>query len=472
MAAGLRFIRSSRFRYAAACAALVSIGFVCVATFALVVPQVFDVSSHDVESARLTAPDAGPAKGVMEFPRQPLDLVLPWITPSWLCGVLLFSFCRAIGWAALRRLRRRAGSDPPPAWLEVLNRVRIRMKVSVPVTLLESGLANVPLVVGHLRPAILMPVGLLAGLPAEQIELILMHEMAHIRRHDYLVNMLQTVVESVMFYNPAVWWISKVIRTERENCCDDIVVESTQKASVYASALAALEEIRSDQREVVMAAAGGSLLKRIRRILGQSEPQSSALVPVLSAVALILMIGGLLAAYPLGQPKLGQIVFPSAYGNWLENDVVYIITAEERAAFVSLSTNVQRDRFIDQFWQRRDPTPGTPENEYKDEHYRRVAYSNEHFSSSLPAPAGLGWRTDRGRIYIMYGPPNEKETHAAGTYIRPDGRTEPYASEFWVYAYLEGIGRNVLLEFVDTNRTGEFRQSIDPASKLNLLKTR
>src|SRR5947209_118738 len=120
------------------------------------------------------------------------ERLLPYITPLWLSGVLLFSLCRAAGWAALRRLRRRAVSDAPQAWLETLNRIRVRMKAARPVALLESGLTRIPLVIGHLRPAILMPVGLLAGLPAEQVELILMHEMAHIRRCDYLVNILQT----------------------------------------------------------------------------------------------------------------------------------------------------------------------------------------------------------------------------------------------------------------------------------------
>jgi GWxTD domain-containing protein len=227
-----------------------------------------------------------------------------------------------------------------------------------------------------------------------------------------------------------------------------------------------------------MAAAGGSLVKRIRRILRQSEPQTSALVPVLSAVALIVVIAGLLAAHPVGQqPQPGQIVFPNPYASWLEENVVYIITPQERAAFLGLSTDAQRDQFIEQFWQRRDPTPGTRENEFRDEHYRRIAYANEHFTSSLPGPTGLGWRTDRGRIYIMYGKPDEIESHpSGGTYVRPvqegGGTTTTFPFEIWRYGYIESIGRNVLLEFVDTNRTGEFRQSIDPASKSNLLKAR
>src|SRR5437667_3356395 len=476
LAFGRRFIHSSRIRYAAACVAFSTIGYLSVGTYTVVASQtVLERSSRDIVSSRLASQDAGQANGFVELPTYTLDRLLPWITPLWLSGVLLFSSCRAAGWTALRRLRRRAVLGAPQAWLDNLNRIRVRMKVARPVALLESGLTRVPLVIGHLRPVVLMPVGLLAGLPAEQVELILMHEMAHIRRCDYLVNMLQTFAEGVMFYNPAVWWISSVIRTERENCCDDIVVESTNKAPLYASALAALEEIRSDQREVVMAAAGGSLVKRIRRILRQSEPQTSALVPVLSAVALIVVIARLLAAHPVGQqPQPGQIVFPNPYARWLEEDVVYAITPQERAAFLGLSTDAQRDQFIEQFWQRRDPTPGTRENEFRDEHYRRIAYANEHFASSLPGPAGLGWRTDRGRIYIMYGKPDEIESHpSGGTHDRPieegGGTTSTFPFEIWRYRYIEGIGNEVLLEFVDPSMSGEYRMTIDPSEKDALL---
>src|SRR5207249_9634772 len=119
--------------------------------------------------------------------------------------------------------------------------------------------------------------------------------------------------------------------------------------------------------------------------------------PVLSSLAVIVVIAGLLAGHPVGQqPQPGPIAFPNPYASWLEEDVVYIITPQERAAFAGLSTDAQRDQFIEQFWQRRDPTPGTRENEFRDEYYLRIAYANEHFASLLPGPAGLGWRTDRG----------------------------------------------------------------------------
>jgi GWxTD domain-containing protein len=194
--------------------------------------------------------------------------------------------------------------------------------------------------------------------------------------------------------------------------------------------------------------------------LGQPESQPSIFVPLLSAVAVVLI------AAALGQ---SQIVLTNPYVKWLDEDVAYIITNVERAAFVGLSTDAERDRFIEQFWLRRDPTPGTRENEFKDEHYRRIEYANEHFASRLPLPAGLGWKTDRGRIYIMFGPPNEKETHAAGTYTRSDGTTQSFASEFWLYRYLQGIGTDVLLEFDDAAGTEEFKQSKDPAVKQKIL---
>ena len=166
-----------------------------------------------------------------------------------------------------------------------------------PVTLLESCLAEVPVVIGYLRPVILMPVGLLAGLPAGQIESILLHELAHIRRHDYLVNLLQIVVESLVFYHPAVWWISGVMRTERENCCDDLVVATQGDAFGYAAALTALEQNRGAAREAVLAATGGSLVKRVRRLLIQPEGPRAALTPVFSAAILTVTVAAALAAW-------------------------------------------------------------------------------------------------------------------------------------------------------------------------------
>ena len=153
------------------------------------------------------------------------------------------------------------------------------------------------------------------------------------------------------------------------------------------------------------------------------------------------------------------------YKKWLEEEVPYIITDEERSAFLQLQTNEEREQFIEAFWQRRDPTPDTVENEFKEEHYRRIAYANERFSSGIP-----GWRTDRGRIYIMWGPPDEIESHSAGsTYNRPmtegGGQTTVYGFDDWTYHYMEGIGQNITIEFVDPTGTGEYHISLDPGEK-------
>jgi len=157
------------------------------------------------------------------------------------------------------------------------------------------------------------------------------------------------------------------------------------------------------------------------------------------------------------------------YKKWLTEDVAYIIADPEREAFLHLQTNEEREQFIEQFWARRNPDPSSPENTYKEEIYRRIAYANEHFSSGIP-----GWRTDRGRIYIMWGPPDETDSHpSGGTYQRPPeeggGETSTYPFEQWTYRYLPGIGENVTLEFVDPTMTGEFHLTMDPSEKDALL---
>jgi GWxTD domain-containing protein len=157
------------------------------------------------------------------------------------------------------------------------------------------------------------------------------------------------------------------------------------------------------------------------------------------------------------------------YRKWLNEDVGYIITDEERQAFKRLATDDEKTSFIEQFWLRRDPTPDTAENEYKEEHYRRIAYSNERFASGIP-----GWKTDRGRIYITFGPPAEIESHpSGGSYQRPyeegGGTTSTYPFEIWRYRYIEGLGNDIMIEFVDKSMTGEYRMTMDPSEKDALL---
>jgi GWxTD domain-containing protein len=159
----------------------------------------------------------------------------------------------------------------------------------------------------------------------------------------------------------------------------------------------------------------------------------------------------------------------SQYKVWLDQDVVYIISPEERSAFLHLSTNEEREQFIEQFWQRRNPDPDSPENTFKEEHYRRIAYTNERFASGIP-----GWKSDRGKIYIMWGPPDEIESHpSGGSYDRPaqegGGQTSTYPFEQWRYRYLEGVGNDVIMEFVDPSMSGEYHLTMDPSEKDALL---
>jgi GWxTD domain-containing protein len=158
-----------------------------------------------------------------------------------------------------------------------------------------------------------------------------------------------------------------------------------------------------------------------------------------------------------------------AFKKWLQEDVGYIITDEERKAFTRLSNDEEREQFIEQFWLRRNPDPESLANDYREEHYRRIAYTNQHFASGIP-----GWKTDRGRLYIMYGPPDEIEAHpSGGHYQRPieegGGSTSTFPFEQWRYRYIEGVGQNIVLEFVDPTMTGEYRMTMDPAEKDALL---
>ena len=159
----------------------------------------------------------------------------------------------------------------------------------------------------------------------------------------------------------------------------------------------------------------------------------------------------------------------SSYRQWLSEDVTYIISPDERNAFLQLDANEEREQFIEQFWLRRSSNPDLPENDFKEEHYRRIAYANEHYASGIP-----GWKTDRGRMYIMWGPADEVESHpTGGTYDRPmeegGGSTSTYPWETWRWRYLEGIGENIILEFVDPSGSGEFHMTMDPGEKDALL---
>ncbi|MFZ0922351.1 MAG: GWxTD domain-containing protein, partial [Candidatus Acidiferrales bacterium] len=164
------------------------------------------------------------------------------------------------------------------------------------------------------------------------------------------------------------------------------------------------------------------------------------------------------------QKDLEKELLP-VYREWLNGPVSYIITPEERSAFLHLETNEERENFIENFWERRNPDPGSADNTYKEDYYERIAYANEHYSSGIP-----GWKTDRGRISLMWGKPDDVETHpSGGPYTRPadegGGETSTYPFEDWTYRYLPGIGENVVIEFVDPTGSGEYHLTMDPSEK-------
>jgi beta-lactamase regulating signal transducer with metallopeptidase domain/HEAT repeat protein len=223
---------------------------------------------------------------------------LPWITAVWIAGVILLSLRNLVGWLGVQRLRR-VGTAPVCQELADHARALVaRMKISRPVRILQSTLIEIPIVAGWLKPVILLPVSLLGGLSPAQLEAILAHELAHIRRHDYLVNLLQTVAETLLFYHPAVWWVSRRIRTEREHCCDDAAVRVCGNNLGLGEALTLLEASRLTLRPAMAASGGrsGGTLRRVRRLLDPKAEsigfsKASAAVVVLALLGLALTIG-------------------------------------------------------------------------------------------------------------------------------------------------------------------------------------
>ncbi|HEV3025730.1 MAG TPA: M56 family metallopeptidase [Pirellulales bacterium] len=204
-----------------------------------------------------------------------LEPLVPWTVALWLAGVVTLSARLCVGWLGLQRMRRRRVRPVPPGWEERLTKIAGRMRVSRPVRLLESALIEVPTVIGWLRPIVLVPASAWIGLAPRQLEALLAHELAHVRRHDYAVNFMQTVLETLLFYHPAMWWVSSTIRQEREACCDDIAAEFCGDRREYARALASMEALRGRKWRLAVAASGGQLIHRIRRIVGVPAPQSN-----------------------------------------------------------------------------------------------------------------------------------------------------------------------------------------------------
>lgn len=235
---------------------------------ASLLPAEFPQEPHPASSARISAA-ASPVESHRPWLSSPAKTLLTLMVAAWGCGVMLLAARVLGGYFVACRLARRQIEPLDDVWQGRFRQLVARFQLAMPVEIWQSACIQAPVVIGAFRPVILVPLGILTGLPAAQIEAILAHELAHVRRYDFLVNAVQCVFETLLFYHPCAWWISARIRAEREHCCDDLAVAACGDALVYARALNSLEERRSPSRLALALSGGGSLLSRVRRIVGQ-----------------------------------------------------------------------------------------------------------------------------------------------------------------------------------------------------------
>jgi GWxTD domain-containing protein len=370
----------------------------------------------------------------------------------------------------------------------------------------ESETISVPMTVGQIAPAILLPMGRREWDPAK-LQAVLGHEEAHIRRADWAIGVMARINCCVFWFHPLAWWLKRELALLAEYACDDSVLAQMGDRRQYARALLeiayAMKSARGRLlRDAVPMAKETNVKKRMEQILDDTRtiPPAFGRRGWMTLLVCSLPVGYFASAVqfapaqsrtviPVAEPSTavpqpakqpariiaqtrrdtGQPLSPQAgptpvrdraavlasletpYQKWLDEDVVYIISDDERRAFRRLQTDDEREQFISQFWLRRDPTPGTPENEFKVEHYRRIAFANDNFTAGIP-----GWKTDRGMVYMRYGPPDAIDSHAATP------STYPY--QIWRYADPGGFGPTEF-EFVDPTMTGRYHLTKDPSEK-------
>ncbi|MBP1609510.1 MAG: hypothetical protein H6Q04_1745, partial [Acidobacteria bacterium] len=442
-----------------------------------------------------------------------------------LSGALLILAVAALQKIRLGRLASRATTAQAPALADTYDALCRSMKLTRKPRLLISSDNQSPITFGALKPVVMLPQALVAALPLPEIRVILGHELAHNRRRDPWMAWLQVIISAVWWFNPVYWLLSRSIRGVREDCCDDMVLASgLASREVYCRTLlnaarAALENKAAIRAAFAYLGKSQPLRRRFERIMSiqciRAPKLATAGMLMMFALALVLLPG-------VEPPILAQNIIPAVahdrtmnpaaletatvlqnvdkssksenrspeqgrkrnqdrpqssqettssdyYRKWLDEDVVYIITSEEMERFLALKTNEERDFFIEQFWARRSPDPRSSNNFFKAEHYSRIAYANEHFASAIP-----GWRTDRGRIYILYGKPDDIESHPnGGAYKRPfnegGGTATTHPFEKWRYRHIDGVGDDIEIEFVDKSMKGEYRMAMSPNEKESLV---
>jgi uncharacterized protein (TIGR03435 family) len=290
-----RTVGSPNGRYLLACVALAAMMIAPVVTW-LAIGQSDAPHVAPMDQTAKVPANVSPLPVAVEshVPAAPATPWLRWAVAVWLVGAGGLSLRLLGGWTMAARLRWLSTRSVPLEWLQTIERLRQQLGIARAVGLRVSAMVQSPVVIGALRPLILVPVGMLTGLPAAQVEALLLHELAHIRRHDYLVNLLQSIAEALLFYHPAVWWISGHIRTEREHCCDDAAVALTGDMLGYVNALAELA-VSQQIGLAAVAANGGSLADRIARLLGEPRPTPRRRGTSLAAVLLVAAAYGVYA---------------------------------------------------------------------------------------------------------------------------------------------------------------------------------
>ncbi len=363
----------------------------------------------------------------------------------------------------------------------------------------ESASISVPMTVGQIAPTILLPIGW-RDWDSTKLQAVLAHEEAHVRRADWAIGVMARINCCVFWFHPLSWWLRRELALLAEYACDDSALTQMADRRQYARALLEIayamksahgrllgdalpmaketnvkkrmEQILDDTRTIppafgrrgwvtllVCSVPVAYVASTVQIARAQSKPavavsepsERQAPAPVVQArkkpVQLIAQ-----ARPPAPVPAPAPAPTASPFNKWLDEEVSYIISDEERRAFRRLNTDDEREQFIEQFWLRRDPTPGTPENEMKEENYRRIAFANDHFSAGIP-----GWQTDRGMIYIKHGPPDAIDSHGA--------TSSTYPAENWYYRYIEESGGPGEFQFVDPTMTGRYHLTRDPTEK-------
>ncbi|HYH86412.1 MAG TPA: M56 family metallopeptidase, partial [Pyrinomonadaceae bacterium] len=303
--------RSASLRYALACGALALALAAPVATFWSFSSATTGIEVDEISLARygragfaaLPNENSSPIEKTMnadagvrgrtppQAPARNLERLLSWLSLAWFLCVLMLSARMLGGVAVARRLKLRA-DEVAAEWQQKLAELSRRLRVNKRVRLLQTARVQVPTVVGWLRPVILVPASVFVGLTPLQLEVLLAHELAHVRRHDYFVNLLQTLAETLLFYHPAVWWVSRRVRVEREHACDDLAVAVCGDALVYARALANMERVRASRARLALAADGGDLRSRVLRLVGSTREPHASSSPLVGMVLLVAFVAG------------------------------------------------------------------------------------------------------------------------------------------------------------------------------------